>query len=88
MSVGYCADRINSNTPNGTMKVAVAGLLRTADSETTWKLLQSPVGKWFQWIANLVQGKRGPGETPWADLPEWFKQLPDSKLVNGENVDK
>jgi hypothetical protein len=88
MSVGYCVDRINGSTPNGTMNVAIAGLLRTADAERVWKVLNSPVGSVMQRIMNWFQGKQSPGDTPWEDLPEWFKALPDSNLRMGQNYSK
>ena len=83
MSVGYCVDRINSSTPNGSMDVAVAGLLRAADAETIWKAISNPTFNWVQDVFRKLTGKP-PRGTPWEDLPEWFKEIPDSKLKGYE----
>ena len=81
-------DRINGNTPNGSMLVAVAGLMRTANAEYIWKALSNPVSSWLQWVVQAVTGKLPQGQTKWEDLPEWFKQLPDSKLMQGQNYSR
>lgn len=83
MSVGYCCDRINSSTPNGTMDVAVKGLLRAANAEYVWKIVTNPVVIWAQNTMRKLKGEP-PRRTPWEDLPEWFKELPDSKLTQGK----
>ena len=87
MSVGYCVDRINSNTPNGTMKVAVAGLLRAAGQPGLWDVLRNPFLNWFQTQMNKIQGKPS-NRVEWEDLPEWWKELPDSKLRGSANYYK
>ena len=87
ISIGYCADRINSNTPNGTMKIAVAGFLRAAGQGQLWRVINSPFS---QWLTNLVQRLQGKPSTrtPYEDLPEWWKELPDSKLRDTEGYYK
>ena len=88
MSVGYCVDRINSNTPNGTMLVAVPGLLRAANAEYLYKAFSKPPGSWLQQLGTRLMGKTPPGFKPYDRLPEWFKQLPDSNLRMGQNYNR
>lgn len=87
LSVGYCVDRINSNTPNGTMKVAVAGILRATGQGQLWGVISNPVFIWFQSLARKLKGEP-PVHTPFEDLPEWWKKLPDSNLRGAENYYK
>ena len=88
LSAGYCVDRINSDTPNGTMKVAVVGLLRAAGAEWLWSVVTNPlvqfVGGWVSWL----KGKPAPGRTPFKDLPQWWQELPDGNLRGSQNYYK
>lgn len=86
-SGGYCVDRINSNTPKGTMRVGVVGILRAAGGAAIWAILTNPV---LQWISNLLGRLKGKpkasrsGAAPWEDLPAWWKDLPDGRLRDAE----
>eukprot|EP00892_Ulva_mutabilis_P010452 jgi/Ulvmu1/777/UM010_0151.1 len=87
ISVGYCVDRINSNTPNGTMKVAVVGFLRATGKAELWDFISNPIVQWGLNAVNKLQGK--PSNTvPFDDLPDWWKKIPDADLRDGENYSK
>ena len=80
-------DRINSNTPNGTMKVAVLGFLRATGKEGLWSFVTSPVVEWAMNIVNKLQGKPST-KVAFEDLPDWWKKLPDADLRGAENYTK
>jgi hypothetical protein len=87
ISVGYCVDRINSNTPNGTMKVAVPGFFRAAGQDQIWELATNPVVNWLNDLGKSLRGEP-PSQIPYEDLPEWWKKLPDGRLRGAENYYK
>lgn len=80
-------DRINSNTPNGTMKVAVAGFLRAAGNPGIWDIAINPVVLRITNFVNKLQGKPST-DVPYDSLPAWWKELPDGSLRGAENYDK
>ena len=67
------------------MKVAVAGLFRAIGQEKVWDVLTLPVVAWIREQVKKLKGE--PSDiVPWEDLPEWFKELPDSKLRGPEGL--
>lgn len=65
------------------MRVAGVGILRAAGFTAIWALFTNRV---VQFVMNVVYRLRGApkearfGATPWAELPQWWRDLPDGGL--------
>jgi hypothetical protein len=69
------------------MKVAVAGFFRTAGQSKIWDIATNPIVNWFTQMGKKIRGEPST-EIRYEDLPDWWKELPDSRLRGAENYDK
>lgn len=71
-------DRIYSDTPNGSMTVAVFAAFMAAEKPWVVKILLNPM---FEWFMEKI-GK--PQASSWEKLPEWYKKLPGADLKGSQ----
>lgn len=91
LSIGYCADRILSDAPGGSTGVAAVAVGRTADAPSLAPLLSGgPLASALRGATNVALraggGSDDLADTPWEELPEWFKAHPNSKLYYGQGM--
>lgn len=79
ISVGYCADRIMSNSPNGSTTTALVALFRTATG------FEAPINGSPLTIGaiKLIEKFSDNRTTPYEELPAWFKQATKNAELYG-----
>lgn len=81
-SVGYCVDRFYSGSPDGSMTVAVFAAFKAANNPWVVKVLMNPL---FETFMALIGD---PQATPWENLPEWYQELPGSRLKGSQGISR
>lgn len=82
-SVGYCVDRIYSDSPDGSMTVAVFAAFKAAGLPWVVSILLNPLYEAFSALTGNPSTS-----TQWENLPEWYKKLPGSRLKGSQGYQR